>query len=94
MSRKVVMTILAIVLLLGLTANTVFAQAGSPVQPAAEKYFAGGTKNIAAKDLYTNLNDGDKSNDPYMIDIRASRQLRQRPHARRDQRRSQSPLHA
>jgi len=72
MSRKVVMTILAIILLLGLTANTVFAQAGTPVQPAAEKYFAGGTKNIAAKDLYTNLNDGDKSNDPFMIDIRAA----------------------
>jgi rhodanese-related sulfurtransferase len=72
MSRKVVMTILAIILLLGLTANTVFAQAGAPVQPAAEKYFAGGTKNIAAKDLYTNLNDGDKSNDPFMIDIRAA----------------------
>ena len=31
MSRKVVMTILAIILLLGLTANTVFAQAGGPM---------------------------------------------------------------
>jgi len=72
MSRKVIMTVLAIILLLGLTANSVFAQAGGPVQPAAEKYFAGGTKNIAAKDLDTNLNDGDKSNDPYMIDIRAA----------------------
>ncbi len=72
MSRKAVMMILALILLLSLTATTALAQAGGPVQTAAEKYFAGGTKNIAAKDLYTNLNDGDKSNDPFLIDVRAA----------------------
>ncbi len=44
--------------------------AAGPVQAAAEAYFAGGTKNIKAADLYANLNDGDKSNDPMLIDIR------------------------
>lgn len=72
MSRKVVLLVLAVALLLGLTATTALAQAGDPIQAAAEKYFAGGTKNIAAKDLYANLNDGDKSNDPLIIDIRAA----------------------
>jgi LPXTG-motif cell wall-anchored protein len=72
MSRKVVLTILTVMLLLGMTANTVLAQAANPVQAAAEKYFAGGAKTIAAKDLFANLNDGDKSNDPYRIDIRAA----------------------
>lgn len=72
MSRKVVLMILTVMLLLGMTANTVLAQAANPVQAAAEKYFAAGTKNITAKDVYANLNDGDKSNDPYLIDIRAA----------------------
>lgn len=72
MSRRVVLIVLTVLLLLGLTATTALAQAGNPIQAAAEKYFAGGTKNISAKDLYANLNDGDKSNDPYIIDIRAA----------------------
>jgi len=72
MSRKVLFTLLAVLLLLSLTATTALAQAGDPIQAAAEKYFAGGIKTITAKDLYANLNDGDKSNDPYIIDIRAA----------------------
>lgn len=71
MKRYALVTLVA-VMLLSMTASTVLAQAANPIQAAAEKYFAGGTKNISAKDLYANLNDGDKSNDPYMIDIRAA----------------------
>ncbi len=69
MKRLVSLTLL-VVLLLSLTASTVLA--AGPVQTAAEKYFAGGTKNIKGADLYANLNDGDKTNDPYLIDIRAA----------------------
>jgi rhodanese-related sulfurtransferase len=72
MSRKVVLLILVVAMLLGLTATTALAQAGDPIQAAADKYFTGGTKNIAAKDVFANLNDGDKSNDPYLIDIRGA----------------------
>lgn len=72
MSRRILLALLAVIMLLGLTATAALAQAGDPIQVAAEKYFAGGTKNITAKDLFANLNDGDKSNDPYLIDIRAA----------------------
>ncbi|MDM8531239.1 rhodanese-like domain-containing protein [Anaerolineales bacterium HSG25] len=44
--------------------------AGSDVQMSADTYFSGGTKNIAAADLFDNLNDGDSSNDPFVIDVR------------------------
>ena len=37
---------------------------------AADTYFSGGTKNITAQALYENLNDGDTSNDPYIISCR------------------------
>ncbi len=43
---------------------------GDTVQAAAEAYFANGTKNIKASDLFENLNDGDDSNDPLVIDVR------------------------
>ncbi len=72
MSRKVLLALLAVIMLVSLTATTALAQEANPIQAAAEKYFAGGTKNITAKDLFANLNDGDKSNDPYLIDIRAA----------------------
>jgi rhodanese-related sulfurtransferase len=71
MKRLVFLTLL-VALLLSLTASTVLAQTANPIQAAADKYFSGGTKNMAAKDLYANLNDGDKTNDPYLIDIRAA----------------------
>ena len=72
MSRKAVLIMLAVMFLLGLTATTALAQAGDPIQAAADKYFTGGTKTIKAADLFANLNDGDKTNDPYIIDLRAA----------------------
>lgn len=63
---------LVVVMLFSAMAPAVFAADGNPVQAAAEQYFSGGTKNIKAADLYANLNDGDKSNDPFMVDIRAA----------------------
>jgi rhodanese-related sulfurtransferase len=41
------------------------------IQGAADAYFSGGTKNISASDLYDNLNDGDTSNDPYVLSVRS-----------------------
>ncbi len=43
---------------------------GDTVQAAAEAYFANGTKNIKASAVFDNLNDGDDSNDPFIIDVR------------------------
>jgi rhodanese-related sulfurtransferase len=37
---------------------------------AANAYFSGGTKNIKVTDLHDNLNDGDTSNDPFILDLR------------------------
>ncbi len=68
--KRIVILLSVVALLLGFTAGAAFAD--GPVQAAAEKYFAGGTKNIKAADLYANLNDGDASNDPYLLDIRAA----------------------
>jgi rhodanese-related sulfurtransferase len=70
MQRRVLLVLLATLLLAGLVAPAVFAD--GPVQPAAEQYYAGGPKTIKAADLYANLNDGDASNDPYLIDVRAA----------------------
>jgi rhodanese-related sulfurtransferase len=42
------------------------------LQPAAEAYFSQGFKLIDAELLYENLNDGDASNDPYVVDIRSA----------------------
>ena len=71
MNRKTLFILVAAVVIASLFAMPAFAQSDNPVQQAAEKYFSGGTKNIQAKDLFANLNDGDASNDPFMVDIRA-----------------------
>jgi rhodanese-related sulfurtransferase len=63
---------LLIIMLFSVMAPAALAQSGNPVQAAAQQYFSGGTKNIKAADLYANLNDGDPSNDPFMVDIRAA----------------------
>ena len=68
--KRIVILLAVVVLLLGFTVSAAFAD--SPVQSAAEQYFAGGTKNMKAADLYANLNDGDTSNDPFLVDIRAA----------------------
>jgi rhodanese-related sulfurtransferase len=72
MKHRLLFVMLIVAMLVSLTAVTALAQASDPIQAVADKYFSAGTKNIAAKDLYANLNDGDKSNDPYLIDIRAA----------------------
>ena len=41
------------------------------IQGAADAYFSGGTKSISPADLYDNLNDGDSSNDPYVLSVRS-----------------------
>ena len=61
---------LYIVLILGLLLGTV-AWAADDIQGTAYGYFNGGTKNLAANLLYDSLNDGDASNDPYLIDVRS-----------------------
>jgi rhodanese-related sulfurtransferase len=70
MQRKVLFVMLVAMLLIGLVAPVAFAD--GPVQPAAEQYYSGGLKTIKAADLYANLNDGDTSNDPYLVDLRAA----------------------
>ena len=45
---------------------------GDTVQAAADAYFGGGTKNISAADLFDNLNDGDTSNDPFILSVRSA----------------------
>jgi rhodanese-related sulfurtransferase len=62
--------VLNLVLVLGLMLGTV-AWAADDIQSAAYDYFSGGTKNISADVLYDNLNDGDTSNDPYIISVRS-----------------------
>ncbi len=42
------------------------------LQAAADEYFSGGTKNITADALYDNLNDGDTSNDPFILSQRSA----------------------
>ncbi len=59
-----------VVLMLSLSISAAFA--ADPIQAAAESYFAGGAKTIKAADLFANLNDGDTSNDPFRVDIRAA----------------------
>jgi rhodanese-related sulfurtransferase len=41
------------------------------LQGAADAYFGNGTKNITADALYDNLNDGDTSNDPFILSVRS-----------------------
>lgn len=72
MNRKILFTLLAVIVIASLFAMPAAAQTSTPVQQAAEQYFSGGTKNIQARDLFANLNDGDASNDPFMVDIRGA----------------------
>jgi rhodanese-related sulfurtransferase len=74
MTRKHFLVFMAVVLILSTFAVPALAapasQTAGPIQTAAEQYFAGGTKNMKASDLFATLNDGDDSNDPMIIDIR------------------------
>ena len=69
--KRFALLALLVIVLFSVIAPAALAQDGNPVQAAAQQYFAGGTKNIKAADLFANLNDGDASNDPFMVDIRA-----------------------
>lgn len=62
---------LTIIVLLVSLLGTSVSFAASPVQEAALDYFSGGTKNIAAADVFENLNDGDESNDPFILSVRS-----------------------
>ena len=42
------------------------------IQGAADAYFSNGTKNIKADALYDNLNDGDATNDPFILSVRSA----------------------
>ena len=64
------LTILNLVLVFSLAFGLVaFAQ--DDFQMEAYDYFGAGTQNISADALYDNLNDGDTSNDPYIISVRS-----------------------
>ena len=45
---------------------------GDTVEAAAQAYFPGGFKAMKAADLFANLNDGDDSNDPVILDVRSA----------------------
>lgn len=62
---------LVVVALLGgvLVTGTAFAQE-DPIKEAAQEYFGSGIKLMTAEVLFENLNDGDESNDPVVIDCR------------------------
>jgi rhodanese-related sulfurtransferase len=62
----VVNLVLVLSLLLGAVAF-----AADDITADANGYFSAGTKNISADVLYDNLNDGDTSNDPYVISVRS-----------------------
>ncbi len=64
------LAVLNLVLVLSLVLGMV-ALAQDDIQILAYDYFNGGTKNIAANTLYENLNDGDTSNDPYIVSVRS-----------------------
>jgi rhodanese-related sulfurtransferase len=64
------LAVLNLVLVLSLVLGaTVWA--ADDILAAANDYFGGGTKNISADALYDNLNDGDDSNNPYIVDVRS-----------------------
>jgi rhodanese-related sulfurtransferase len=65
------LTVLSFVLVLSLLLGTA-AWAADDIQGAADTYFGAGTKNIAVSALYDNLRDGDTSNDPFLLDLRAA----------------------
>ena len=65
------------------------------VADAANTYFNTGMKTTKADTLFENLNDGDASNDPYILSVRSqARGLRQGPSARRSLGGSQGALYA
>ncbi len=72
MSRRMLFTVLAVLLMVSLFVVPAGAQSANPVQAAAEKYFTAGAKTIKAADLFANLNDGDDSNNPLVVDLRAA----------------------
>ena len=45
---------------------------GDTVEAAAAVYYPGGFKALKASDVYANLNDGDKTNDPVLLDVRSA----------------------
>jgi rhodanese-related sulfurtransferase len=76
MRTKTVSLILAVAMLV-IMAAPVFAQGPSGdfevVRKAAEAYLGSGkSPTISADALYTNLNDGDKSNDPFIVSVRSA----------------------
>jgi rhodanese-related sulfurtransferase len=66
--KRFALLALLVIVLFSVIAPAALAQDGNPVQAAAQQYFSGGTKNIKAADLFANLNDGDPSNDPFIVD--------------------------
>ena len=70
MHKKLNLTIVLALLVSMLLAGTVSAQSPAAIQDAANTYFSGGAKNITADALYENLNDGDTSNDPFILSVR------------------------
>lgn len=67
--KKVVLLNLVVVLALLLAGVT---YAAEDILAAAKAYFSGGIKNITAQALYENLNDGDTSNDPFILSLRTA----------------------
>lgn len=67
MIKKVSILISVLVVVSMMLTAVAFAQ--GPVLDAGNTYFSNGTKNIKAADLFANLNDGDTSNDPYIISL-------------------------
>ncbi|MGQ9665685.1 MAG: rhodanese-like domain-containing protein [Anaerolineae bacterium] len=67
--KKIALLNLVVVLALLLAG---VAYAGEDILAAAKAYFSGGTKNITAQALYENLNDGDSSNDPFILSVRTA----------------------
>jgi rhodanese-related sulfurtransferase len=63
-------TVVNLVLVLSLLLGAV-AFAADDITADANGYFSDGTKNISADALYDNLNDGDTSNDPYIVSVRS-----------------------
>ncbi len=63
------LAVLNLVLVLSLMLGAV-AFAAEDIQAAAYDYFSGGTKNITADVVYDNLNDGDDTNNPYIVSVR------------------------
>lgn len=76
MFRKMLFGLLASALLASLVVLPAAAQTGTGdyavIQKAAAAYLSS-TKpaTMSADDLYANLNDGDKTNDPFIVDVRA-----------------------